>query len=285
MSEHASSLAGLSRQRLHALVIPREHGAWGLLLVPLLTGAAAGVIEGGRALPVLLLTIAALALFWMRTPVESWLGTTPMRAQTREEKRVIGRIVLTLAVVSVIALAALFWGGQNSYLLLLGGIAAVAFAFQAFLKLAGRKTRMLAQIVGAIGLTSTAPAAYYVATGHIGTIGWLLWIVNWLFAGDQIHFVQVRIQCARAANWAEKVSRGRYFLIGQTALIVLLIGISRLGWLPALALLAFVPIVARGTAWFFSKPTPLAVRRLGWTEVGFSLSFGILLVIGLYAGR
>jgi len=285
MSEHATEMAALPRQRLHALVVPREHGAWGLLLIPLLTGAAAGLIEGGRFLPLVLLTTAALALFWMRTPVESWLGTTPMRAQSEAETRAVKIAVGGLAAVSLAALTALFWGGQNSYLLLLGAISGVAFASQAFLKLAGRKTRMLAQVIGAVGLTSTAPAAYYVATGHLGATGWLLWLANWLFAGDQIHFVQVRIHSARAASSTQKLSRGRYFLIGQVALAAVLLIIWAYGLLPSLALLAFVPVMVRGTAWFFAKPEPLAVRRLGWTEVAYSVSFGVLFVLGLFAGR
>ena len=285
MSEHTTHFAALPRQRLHALIIPREHGAWGLLFVPLLTGAAAGLIEGGRFFPLVLLTLASLALFWMRTPVESWLGTSPMRAQSEAEKRLVGLAVGALAVVAVVALAGLFWGGQNSQLLLLGAVSGVAFASQAFLKVAGRKTRMLAQVVGAIGLTSTAPAAYCVAAGHIGTTGSLLWLANWLFAGDQIHFVQVRIHSARAASRMQKVSVGRYFLVGQTVLAAMLLGIWAYGLLPGLALLAFVPLIIRGTAWFVAKPEPLAVRRLGWTEVAYSVSFGVLFVVGLYAGR
>ena len=38
-----------------------------------------------------------------------------------------------------------------------------------------------------IGLTSTAPGAYYVATGQLDGRAWALWLANWLFAGDQIH--------------------------------------------------------------------------------------------------
>jgi hypothetical protein len=144
---------------------------------------------------------------------------------------------------------------------------------------------MLAQVIGAIGLTSTAPAAYYVATGHTGRTAWLLWLANWLFAGDQIHFVQVRIHSARAAMFREKLSRGRYFLLGQAALGCLLLALWHSRFLPGLALLAFVPLIARGTAWFFAKPGPLAVRRLGWTEVAYSVSFGVLFITGLYLGR
>jgi hypothetical protein len=52
---------------------------------------------------------------------------------------------------------------------------------------------MAAQLAGAIGLTCTAPAAYYVGTGRLSERAFVLWAANWIFAGNQIHFVQLRI--------------------------------------------------------------------------------------------
>ena len=72
------------RERRRALIFPREHGAWGLLLVPMVTGAGVAFRESTHILPVLLLLLAALALFWLRTPVESFLGTSAMRAQIKQ---------------------------------------------------------------------------------------------------------------------------------------------------------------------------------------------------------
>jgi hypothetical protein len=76
MAENVTEFAALSsgqfsNARLHSLVIPREHGAWGMLLVPLATGAAVAVLAGGHISSLPLLVIAAVAIFWLRTPVES----------------------------------------------------------------------------------------------------------------------------------------------------------------------------------------------------------------------
>ena len=40
-------------------------GAWGLLLVPLVTGAGIALRESSHIVPVLWLLVAALALFWL----------------------------------------------------------------------------------------------------------------------------------------------------------------------------------------------------------------------------
>ena len=55
----------VQRTRMRALIIPREHGAWGLLLVPLLTGMAAGITSADQIWPSLMFSVAALSLFWL----------------------------------------------------------------------------------------------------------------------------------------------------------------------------------------------------------------------------
>ena len=271
----------MNHARRHALIFPREHGAWGILLVPLVSGAAAGLLAGGRFLPLVLLTVAALALFWMRTPVESWWGTTPMRAQAGDEMRLVRRTVLLLAGVAVAALTGIFWGGHNPDLFWIGAAAALAFIMQALLR---KRARVAAQMVGAAGLTATAPAAYYLATGHLNTIAWSLWVANLLFAANQIQFVQLRIHAGRPRTKLEKLSVGRAFFAGQLVLLVIVAFASSAGMFSWYAALAFLPALFRGFAWFASKPHPLAVRRLGWTELSLAAAFGVLLVSGLYLG-
>jgi hypothetical protein len=271
-----------SRRKL--IVFPREHGAWGILLVPLVSGAAVGLLEGGSPRPLLPLTIAALALFWLRTPVESWLGTSAMRARTSEEFRLIRRTVLTLTAIAAISLAWLFWGGANGQLFWIGGAAAVAFAAQALLKKAGRGARVVAQVVGAAGLTAAAPAGYYVATGNLNREAWALWAANLLFAANQIHFVQLRIHAAKFATRSEKLAAGRGFLTGQAALMVLMAAACAMQLYPWPAALAFLPVLYRGFAWFAAGLEPLAVRSLGWRELRHAAAFCVLLVAGIRLG-
>lgn len=279
-----SQLGVLSNRRLGSLIAPREHGAWGLLFVPLATGGAVGLFAGGNGLPLTAFAIAALALFWLRTPVESWLGTGLLRVQTEQERRGVGVTILLLAAVAATALASLFWNGRNRDLLLLGLIAICAFSAQALLRKLSRRTRMLSQIVGTLGLTVTAPAACYVVTGHLDLHAWTLWMANFLFAGNQIHFVQLRIHSARVSGWSQKFACGRSFLAGQMLMAAALLFAWRAHLLPWLAALAFLPLLVRGMAWFFESQKPLAVRRLGWTELAHAVIFGVVLIAGFNLG-
>ena len=267
-----------NKSRVRALVFPREHGAWGLLLIPLVTGAAAGLSVAQNWLPLALFTVVALALFWMRTPLESAAGTSPMRAQSAAESNWLLVAIAVLGSTAMICVTALLWDDHRNELLMLGAVAAVALVAQAMVLKLGRHGRMPAQMIGTIGLTATARAAWYVVTGQFDARALGLWLANWIFAGNQIHYVQLRIHAARAARLGEKFRRGYGFFFGQIAMTAALIAAWRFHLLPGLALLAFVPLLTRGGMWFIAGAQPLAVKRLGWTELAHGLTFGVLLI-------
>ncbi|HKF02789.1 MAG TPA: YwiC-like family protein [Candidatus Sulfotelmatobacter sp.] len=273
-----AAVAKARRERHRALIVPREHGAWGLLLVPMITGAGVAFRECSHIFPLILLSAAAFALFWLRTPVESLLGTTAMKAETSEEARTVKSVIAILGAVAAVALGALLWAGRNADLWPLGAAVAAAFIGQALLKKMGRRTRMLSEMVGTIGLTASAPAAYYVITGHFNATAWMLWLANILFAGDQIHYVQLRIHTAKIEGFRAKLSRGWAFAAGQAFMtaIITLVCMARL--MPPIASIAFAPLLFRGWFYFVQEPTPLIVRRLGWSEVKHAAAFCVLFV-------
>lgn len=271
---------GCSRRPAVSLIAPREHGAWGLLLVPLGSGGIVGLLEGNHVFAFVTLIVAALALFWLRTPAENWLGTGMVRVQTAAERRRVASATLILSTVAVLALLGLFWNGRNPYLVILGAITVIAFVGQAILRKLSRRTRMLSQFAGALGLTITAPAAYYVVTGELNRTAWTLGIANFVFAVNQIQFVQLRIHSARLSGWSQKVKHGQHFLFGEALLLAALSLAWRSHFLPWLSALAFLPLLLRGILWFFERQKPLVVRRLGWTELTYAIVFGICLAAG-----
>jgi hypothetical protein len=242
MTENGEAESAAQRTRRRALIIPREHGAWGLLLVPLFTGVAAGFASAHRAWPLLVFTLATLSLFWLRTPLESLTGTGSLTAHTSGERWTALIASVSLGTFSAACLTELMWKGRNSKLLFLGAATALAFVAQAVLRMFGRRARMAAQLVGTVGLTCAAPAAYYIGAGRLDERAFVLWVANWIFAGNQIHFVQLRIRAARAVTFSEKLDRGKFFFLGQSALLVTLIFASRWRVLSPLLIIAFAPV-------------------------------------------
>ena len=279
MKEADQTVSAAQQTRRRAMVIPREHGAWGLLFVPLFTGFVAGFAPEHRIGPLLLFTLSAVSLFFLRTPIESLLGIGVTVARTSGERRTALVASAGFGVLATSCLMVLIWKERYSALLVLGAGTGCAFILQAVLRNLGRSTRMVSQIIGALGLTCAAPAAYYIGTGHLDSRALVLWAANWIFAGNQIHFVQLRIHAARAATFAERFERGKFFFIAQLALLpaLVLAALSR-GFAP-LVIVAFVPSVWRGSHWFFRKTEALDVKRLGWSEMKHGVAFGILLAI------
>jgi hypothetical protein len=253
-----------------------------MLLVPLVTGAAAGNPHGERIVWILIFAAIALGLFCLRTPVEAQLAISPLRPQGDAERRLIHYSIYIYASVVGAALAVLILWARPYGLLLLGAVAAIAFLLPSILKRLGRNTRMNAQLTGAIALSSTSAGAYYLATGHLGSTAAIIWLANWLFAANQIHFVQLRIHSARPMTPEEKFHQGRGFLLHQAACLLLLGLIWRAGWLPGLILVAFGPLFVRGFAWFLEPPRPLQVHRLGVRELLYAVIFGIVILAGYH---
>ncbi len=284
-AEEAAACEKARRERRRALIVPREHGAWGLLLVPMVTGAGVALRQASHIFPLILLLTAALALFWLRTPLENLLGTTAMRAQTLEESHALRSFIVLLAGIAGLALAGLLWAGRNFDLWPLGAAVAAAFIAQAILKKVSRRTRMLSEMVGTIGLAASAPAAYYVITGEFNATAWMLWLANILFAGDQIHYVQLRIHTAKVQGFRAKLAHGWAFALGQ-ALMTAIITVACLARLmPPIASLAFAPLLFRGWFYFVQEPTQLIVRRLGWGELKHATAFCVLLIATFILAR
>jgi hypothetical protein len=263
---------------MQLLVWPREHGAWGILGVAFLTGAAVSFTPGSPVAPLLLFALAVLALFCLRTPVVSLLGTAPLRAQTATERRRVWSALTAFASVALLSLTGLFWGDRNRGLLGLGAVCGLLFLAQILLSRFDRRARMAAQLVGALGLTSTAAGACYVVAGRFDFTALALWLANWMFAANQIHFVQLRIHHAHLASRKEKFAAGRVFFFGQFLTLLVLAWGVRGGLLPDLALAAFIPVSMRGLRWFIQRSEPLRVHRLGFTELAHALVFGLLLI-------
>ncbi len=281
----APGIRNTAHSRTKALIVPREHGAWGILLVPLVTGACVGFRQGHGLGGLVLFLTATLALFWLRTPLEILLGSSVMRASSTREKRIVCQATFVLALLAGIPLYVLLHDGNNFGLLFLGATAGAAFALQAIVKLFGRKWRMPAQMIGAIGLTSTAAGAYYVVTGRLDTMAYVLWFVNWAFAGDQIHYVQLRLHNSKVTGLKDRFQAGWLFLTGQFVMLAAIAAIVSRDLLPIAAVLAFLPITLRGIFWLFQKRDTLDLQWLGLTELLHAITFGVLIITSFYVPR
>src|SRR5580700_6147138 len=98
--------------RRRAMIVPREHGAWGLLLVPLFTGLVAGFSPEHRVWQLFLFTSATLSLFALRTPLESLLGIGLISARTSGERWTVFIASTCFGLLALACLGVLLWKWQ-----------------------------------------------------------------------------------------------------------------------------------------------------------------------------
>ena len=218
--------------------LPREHGAWGILLIPFATAVG---VSGVFDLRAALLLASVLCFYVART---SWLKQN-------------NRWTLVLLGGSAACTLPLMVVWKLWWLAAFGAVAA---------PLAFRKTERSVgmQLVAVAGLTLTAPAAWYVATG---TLDYRLWLWNALYFAGGVFYVKMHIATAISRKPAGRLPVVLYYG-GLTGI---------LAWWPVG--LAFVPAIVRAFVGAARVTPVLRVKRLGWTEVAYSLLFGVLVVV------
>jgi len=224
--------------------MPREHGAWGMLLVPFATAIAICGRFDGKAV---LLLVSTLCFYIARA---SWL---------RRNWKWMG----VLLVGSLAAAAPLFFVWKLWWLAAFGAVAAV-FAAQPNPRGIGR------QLVAVGGLTLTAPAAWYAATGALDATAFWLWLWNTLYFVGGVLYVRLRIERA-GPRWA--------VLVFYAALLLFVLALALANVVSYRLLLVFAPAAARAAIGVGRLTQPLRVKRLGWSEMAHAVLFGALLAV------
>lgn len=265
-------------QPTSSLLVPREHGSWGLWLLPLISGAVVGYVFDPHAslAPVLWFGLAAASAFLIYQPLESLLGLSLVRTRSQHQQRtaLIWIIVLTItAVCSVLELFHL----QRFMVLVIGVVAAGCFGVRSLLG-RSRRVRVLKQFIGALGLSATAAGAYYAATGRIDRTAMLLWLASWLFAVGQIEYVQLRLRSAQVRSSRQRAINSVAVSVFHVLVMSIAIAAGMAHAVPLLLGLAFIPAVVRLAVWIVRSWRPLGIHILGISELAQGIVFNGLLI-------
>ena len=231
--------------------MPREHGAWGILLIPFATAVG---VSGVFDLKVALLLASVLCFYIART---SYLKGNV-------------KWTTTLLAGSVACVVPLLFVWKLWWLAVFGAVAA---------PLAFRRTErsVTMQLLAVGGLTLTAPAAWYAATGHLSTKALLLWFLNALYFAGGVLYVKMHVAAA-IRRGDSKIRLGAPVLIFYTALSSVLLAMALSDVISCWVLVAYAPVVARAFVGVGRLGPTLRIKRLGWTEVAYSLVYAVVLV-------
>ena len=254
-------------------MLPREHGAWAIVLAPLLIGFLAAPAFSPHAAG--LFVLGALAAFLMRTPLQTLLAR-------RDDHRALRWLAFYAAMVMAGFIPLIFLM-ERRHLLLFAIPVGVILAANLAANLYGRRFDALNEAAGVMALCLTAPAAYYAASAVLGPQAWALWLLCSAFFLGPIFYIKMAALQHRAAMdpaLLPGLARMRRLSSGYHGLVLASISAWVVfGTLSALAAIpfavAFLKTVMRG----YGAPQRANFRALGYMEVAYSVLFIIVMSI------
>jgi hypothetical protein len=251
-------------------LLPREHGAWGQLALPLVTALALG--RPGPA--AILLGVSIVLAFLCHEPLVVVLGQRGRRLKTALDARARRRI----ATVGALALAAGIAGLLLSPPARLAVLpAAILGAVSLALVLARLEKTTAGELVVSFALTAAA-APVALAAGAPARDAWAA-AAAWAAAFAAATF-PVRAILLRAKTKGE-VDRRALAAAGVAAIAAAALLAAWRGWVPAAAGVAVLPVALPAFAVAVAGVRPQRLTQVGWTIVGASVISLLVLVVGL----
>jgi uncharacterized membrane protein len=275
------------RRLLSALALPKEHGAWAMLLVPFIVGTA---VAGWGGWPSLLLLISMLALFTSSrsagvlakelSPAGGGWSLPRSRESWERARQSAARLAVYLGLSGTTA-ALLLLAHQRWALLIIGAAATLALALQLLLRQYRLDRTWPARILAIAALSTTGPAAHYAATGALSSDALAVWVLAFLYSAASVFYVRMVYRPAAKNGNGEKVRaravRDMFAYLAGAAAIGLVL--SATGSLPPLALLALVPLAVKCGWAARSRDYHPTLRQVGFAEVGHASLFALLAIL------
>jgi hypothetical protein len=242
------------------LAVPQDHGAWVLLLTPLVVG----LVAAPRVTPAVgAVVLGAVAGFLVRQPaavlVKAWAG--------RRGRDDVGPAAAWMAVDAALGLVAVV-------LLVADGAADVLWLALPALPVFGWQLRLVArreerrqellEVLAAVALGAVAPALLRAASGTWSVAGWVIWALVAMQSGASITHAYLRLAQREAARRRSPPPSPAVAVRWTSANVALAAGCATAGVAPAAVVLPFVVQWAEMLRWAVgtaSDASPSAIGR------------------------
>jgi hypothetical protein len=256
------------------LRLPREHGAWAMLFVPLVIGS---LVAMQWSLALVLVALSATAVFIARDSVINWWRS---RSRGKEDPGAVRAMLIYLAIGVAAGIPLLLF--YRLYLFVAFGAASALLLSINALQAARREDRSMgSEILAICGLTLSAPAAYYAATTKLDAVAATLWLVCALYFTSSVFYVKFRVSVLNRRKPELRKRYWRHCVVYHVFLLFALAAFALTRSINVFALVAFIPVLGR-SFWHLAKPgAKLNLRRVGVLEIIYSIVFLVFTTIGL----
>ncbi len=278
----AAGASSITRSR--RLLIPREHGAWGLVLLPFFVGAVvAGNWFQWRTMAA---AVAVLSVFLLKEPLLLLLRSRS-RSLPEDQRESAKFSLLVCGAAAAIAGIALLAVLPFLPLLVMGGNALVLVVLAVFLILRNYQRHPAFQILNVIGLTSSSLLAYLAARGQLEEAAFWVWGLSAGQGSAAVLVVRARLESIVAHRRSDSTAGcgtfHRWALQAQVVLWGMLALLAANGhpWF----LLPFFPpsLLHSWELWQLrsGKGFDMPLRHVGFLQLSASILFSFLLIVVL----
>jgi len=262
-------------------VIPKEHGVWPALLIPLLAGSFVNPVAGGvSGSALLLLIISAVAGIFFLEPLRMLIKPPAGGVRSRFAAWLV--IYSLFLLVPALLLITVYERSGLAWFFIPGVLLTVLKLWSAMARV---QRELFIEVVGVFGLALTALAGSYVQNGFIPGSSIFLYFLCAIWFLDRTFMARRVLSGLRSGVWIENIKeRAVWFqkqlLYHALALgLVLLIIIISGGSVPFYAFLPFL-LATFANGRIITRETPLTdPMKIGYSELVLGLLFGFSLVV------
>ena len=236
--------------------LPREHGAWGMVVIPCLLGATRWSWQ------VAAIGVAAFFFFLARGPVLAWArawhrGSDPGNSP---------KLALLYLGITLAAGVPVYVSTRLLPLVFIGSAGAVLLAVNTWQALEREDRTVAGELLAFCGLGLIAPATNCVAVSEWTGYAVLLWVLCVAYFSSAIFYVKMRVKATVPRFAAEHKRLRIYAVVYHLSLFA-----------SGEYVIAFLPVIVRAL-WYAIRPSPkINLKQIGWTEVVYSIWFLITL--------
>jgi len=258
---------------------PQQHGAWAMFLIP---AAMSAWVAGEWRWSSLFLILSFVLIFLSHRPAVRFMRRKKFRKV--EEWQSLNWVLL-LAGSGIIIAGLIFLSARQWSAMILGGIVAVTMLLHLRLTLNREHMSVPGEIIGVAGLTATAPVIYLFQHGVMDALGWVLWMVNFLYFAGSIFYIKLKVRYqprSEEPNISGKLKAGLPALTYSILVVIYLLVITVIRGYSWYFLMAYLPSVAKVLTGIFQwqSKANLKVSRYGFVELTHAILFGILTILG-----
>lgn len=259
--------------------LPREHGAWAMLVIALVVGSVAA----GPPTMASLAIVPAMALLFLSRYAALPAATRLAKGRNVPEGYLARRFqwsgfYLASSGTFLLAAVAATVPSSRASTVATAMVTGVLGSTHAGLALVGRDRTVWGEIIGLTGLACSAPLVMCAAGRPLDGRAWSAGALCLGYFVSSLAYVRAYRRRSAGAGGRAAVLE----CLGVHAVVLAsVIGLEAEGWLPAGASWVYAPVVFR-TAWGLARPAP-SLRAVGSNEVVVASAFLLLAVVAFAA--